>query len=105
MAQEDEVIDAQAFYETYGDSLAKTPMLGGERTLEGSYDRLADEYGLKPRPETLPQPPVDAEIPEELGFMDAMSEAFTNWERFIPVVATISEVSELAELYAASKAV
>ena len=106
MAQDDEVLDSQEFYETYGETLAKTPKFGGERTFEDIYDRLAAKHDLAPRPETLP--PVqttEQEIPDELGFMDAMNEAFTNWERFIPVVSSISEVSELADLYEASKAV
>lgn len=106
MAQEDEVLDASAFLEQYGDKLARQSNFGGHRSNEKAYDALAAKYGFKARPETLPESPVaETEIPEELGFMDAMGEAFTNWERFIPVVSSISEVSELAELYEASKAV
>ena len=105
MAQEDEVLDEQAFYETYG-NLPSMPQIGGSRGLNEIYDSLAAEFDLKPRAETLaPVQTTEQEIPEELGFMDAMGEAFTNWERFIPVVSSISEVSELADLYEASKAV
>ena len=106
MAQDDEVLDEQAFNETYG-KLPTMPHIGGHRDLDSVYDSLAAEFGLEPRPETVaPESQAGLTDPGEkqtLDWFDAWGGGLGDvLADLTPFISGIKELSEAKGLWEAA---